>query len=142
MVKNQEGMENFREIERNNMTEKTNLSEEQKRILIDKGTERPFTGKFLKHNAKGIYTCAACGNQLFDSNTKYDSGSGWPSFYDVVNEGNVKLNRDSSLGMVRTEVVCAKCGGHLGHVFEDGPSNTTGLRYCINSLSLDFEKEA
>tara|TARA_R110002072_G_scaffold293392_2_gene462711 strand:- start:2413 stop:2787 length:375 start_codon:yes stop_codon:yes gene_type:complete len=124
------------------MTEKTNLSEEQKRILIDKGTERPFTGKFLKHNAKGIYTCAACGNQLFDSNTKYDSGSGWPSFYDVVNEGNVKLNRDSSLGMVRTEVVCAKCGGHLGHVFEDGPSNTTGLRYCINSLSLDFEKEA
>ncbi len=135
-------MENFREIERNNMTEKTNLSEEQKRILIDKGTERPFTGKFLKHNAKGIYTCAACGNQLFDSNTKYDSGSGWPSFYDVVNEGNVKLNRDSSLGMVRTEVVCAKCGGHLGHVFEDGPSNTTGLRYCINSLSLDFEKEA
>lgn len=134
-------MENFREIERNNMTEKTNLSEEQKRILIDKGTERPFTGKFLKHNAKGIYTCAACGNQLFDSNTKYDSGSGWPSFYDVVNEGNVKLNRDSSLGMVRTEVVCAKCEGHLGHVFEDGPSNTTGLRYCINSLSLDFEKE-
>lgn len=123
------------------MNDKTELSEEQKKILLNKGTERPFTGKYLKHDEKGIYTCAACGNSLFNSDSKYDSGSGWPSFYNVVNEGNVKLIRDTSLGMVRTEVVCANCEGHLGHVFEDGPKNTTGLRYCINSLSLDFKKE-
>lgn len=124
-------------------TEKNNwqeiLSPEQYRILREKGTERPFTGEFLKHDEKGIYTCAACQNELFESNTKFDSGSGWPSFYDVINKGNVKLNRDTTHGMIRTEVVCAHCDGHLGHVFDDGPQDETGMRYCINSLSLDFK---
>lgn len=123
------------------MDEKTKakLSDEQYRILVEKGTERPFSGKYLDHKEEGKYTCAACGNELFDSSTKFDSGSGWPSFYDVVDQGNVKLIRDTSHGMIRTEVVCANCGGHLGHVFSDGPTNTTGQRYCINSASLDFK---
>ena len=118
---------------------KEELSPEQYRILREKGTERPFTGEYLNNKKDGTYTCAACNNPLFDSETKFDSGSGWPSFYDVVNEGNVKLIKDSSLGMIRTEVVCSNCEGHLGHVFDDGPQET-GLRYCINSLSLGFEE--
>ncbi|MEQ8908763.1 MAG: peptide-methionine (R)-S-oxide reductase MsrB [Vicingaceae bacterium] len=124
------------------MDEKTRakLSDEQYRVLVEKGTERPFTGDYLDHKEEGKYHCAACGNPLFDSDTKFDSGSGWPSFYDVVDQGNVALIRDSSLGMIRTEVVCANCGGHLGHVFDDGPSEKTGQRYCINSVSLDFKK--
>jgi peptide-methionine (R)-S-oxide reductase len=120
---------------------KQKLSPEQYRILVEKGTERPFTGKFLENKEKGKYNCAACGTPLFSSDTKYDSGSGWPSFYDVVDKGNVELIRDTSLGMIRVEVVCANCGGHLGHVFEDGPGDKTGMRYCINSASLDFDKE-
>lgn len=119
---------------------KAKLTDEQYRILVEKGTERPFTGKYLDHKESGKYTCAACGNELFDSSTKFDSGSGWPSFYDVVDQGNVELIRDTSLGMIRTEVVCANCGGHLGHVFSDGPRDTTGQRYCINSASLDFKQ--
>jgi len=118
---------------------KEKLSEEQYRILREKGTERPFTGEYLNHKADGTYTCAACGNPLFDSKTKFDSGSGWPSFTDVVDSGNVKLNRDTSHGMIRTEVVCANCEGHLGHVFDDGPQESTGMRYCINSISLGFD---
>lgn len=120
---------------------KAKLTEEQYRILVEKGTERPFTGKYLDNKENGQYCCAACGNPLFDSKTKFDSGSGWPSFYDVIDQGNVKLIRDTSLGMIRTEVVCANCEGHLGHVFDDGPNDKTGQRYCINSLSLDFKKE-
>ena len=120
---------------------KEKLSAEQYRILREKGTERPFTGEFLNHKEDGTYTCAACGNALFSSDTKFDSGSGWPSFYDVVNAGNVKLERDASLGMIRTEVQCAICDGHLGHVFDDGPQSTTGMRYCINSASLGFLPE-
>lgn len=120
---------------------KEKLSEEQYRILREKGTERPFTGEFLNHKEDGTYTCAACGNALFSSDTKFDSGSGWPSFYDVVSAGNVKLERDTSLGMIRTEVQCANCDGHLGHVFDDGPQSTTGMRYCINSASLGFLPE-
>lgn len=119
---------------------KAKLTDEQYRVLVEKGTERPFTGKYLDNKEKGKYHCAACGNPLFDSETKFDSGSGWPSFYDVVDKGNVELVRDSSLGMIRTEVVCANCGGHLGHVFDDGPTDKTGQRYCINSVSLDFKK--
>lgn len=119
---------------------KEKLDPEQYRILREKGTEKPFSGKFLNHKQDGTYTCAACGNSLFSSDSKFDSGSGWPSFYDVVEEGNVKLIKDQSLGMIRTEVVCANCGGHLGHVFDDGPEDKTGMRYCINSLSLDFEE--
>lgn len=120
---------------------KKKLDSKQYRVLVEKGTERPFTGKYIDNKEKGVYTCAACQTPLFNSDTKFDSGSGWPSFYDVVDKGNVSLLEDKSLGMHRVEVVCANCGGHLGHVFNDGPTDTTGLRYCINSVSLDFEKK-
>lgn len=104
-------------------------------------TEPPFSGKFLGKNDKGMYTCVVCGHELFSSDTKFHSGSGWPSFYDVVNKGNVVLSEDTSAGMVRTEVKCANCGAHLGHVFEDGPKDKTGLRYCINSCALGFKED-
>jgi len=118
---------------------KKDLTPEQYEILRMKGTEAPFTGSLL-HNAKdGTYTCAACHNPLFSSATKFDSGSGWPSFYDVIQTGNVQLVTDSSLGMERTEVVCSNCGGHLGHVFNDAYDQPTGKRFCINSISLDFK---
>lgn len=117
---------------------KKKLTPEQYHILREKGTEAPFTGKLLHNKDNGMYVCAACGQELFNSNTKFDSGSGWPSFYDVAKEGAVKLTNDSSHGMHRIEVTCSNCGSHLGHVFADGP-NPTGQRYCINSLSLDFK---
>ena len=116
------------------------LSPEQYQVLRKKGTERPFTGKLLHNKKSGKYVCGACGNSLFSSDTKFDSGSGWPSFYDVISKGAVELKEDNSLGMKRVEVVCRRCGGHLGHVFDDGP-RPTGQRYCINSLSLDFKEE-
>ncbi len=114
------------------------LTDQQKDILFHKGTEAPFTGQFLHNKDNGMYTCANCGAELFSSNTKFDSGSGWPSFYDVAKSGAVKLVPDNSLGMAQTEVVCANCGGHLGHVFDDGP-NPTGQRFCINGCVLDFK---
>lgn len=117
---------------------KRKLSPEQYAVLREKATEAPFTGKFLHNEDSGMYACAACGAELFDSKTKFDSGSGWPSFYDVVNSGAVKLVDDSSMGMKRTEAVCASCGGHLGHVFDDAPSQPTGQRFCINSTALNF----
>lgn len=117
------------------------LTEQQYYILRQAGTERPFTGEYVDTEDDGTYVCAACGNKLFSSETKYHSGSGWPSFWDVINQGNVELHEDTSHGMRRTEIRCARCGGHLGHVFEDGPRDTTGLRYCINSAALDFEAE-
>ncbi len=119
---------------------KSVLSPEAYGVLRKKGTERPFTGKFNDFKDKGVFVCAGCGNELFLSDTKYDSGSGWPSFYQPISEKNVGTDVDKSFFMTRTEVHCAKCEGHLGHVFPDGPE-PTGLRYCINSVSLDFKKK-
>lgn len=116
---------------------KDKLTEEEYYILRQKGTERPFTGKYDKHFAEGIYVCAACENVLFDSETKFDAHCGWPSF-DQAKEGSVKYVKDTSYGMQRVEVICANCDGHLGHVFDDGPQETTGMRYCINSISMKF----
>jgi peptide-methionine (R)-S-oxide reductase len=118
---------------------KSKLSEAEYNVLRNKGTERPFTGEYNLHFENGDYACKRCGETLFKSDSKYDHGCGWPSFTEVAEPGKVKEIRDKSHGMIRTEVVCAKCEGHLGHVFDDGPSEN-GLRYCINSVSLDFEK--
>jgi peptide-methionine (R)-S-oxide reductase len=116
------------------------LTKDQYKVLREKGTEPPFSGKYLKNKQDGIYVCAGCGAELFDSRTKYDSGTGWPSFYDVIESGAIELRSDLSAGMKRTEAKCKKCGGHLGHVFDDGPT-PTNQRYCINSLALDFEQK-
>ncbi len=117
----------------------SHLTKEQYKVLHEKATEAPFSGKFINHHEDGMYTCVACGNELFSSQTKFESGSGWPSFYDIAYEKSVRIQEDASYGMHRLEVVCARCGGHLGHVFDDGP-NPTGKRYCINSCVLDFKK--
>jgi len=115
------------------------LSPEAYHVLREKGTERPYTGKYNLHFKDGFYTCAGCGLDLFESSTKFNSHCGWPAF-DASMVGKVKEERDSSHGMIRTEILCSNCGGHLGHIFPDGPTET-GLRYCVNSLSLDFEEK-
>ena len=119
---------------------KKDLTPEQYEVCWNKGTEPPFSGKYHDCKDNGIYKCVCCGNSLFTSDTKFDSGTGWPSFWTPINEGGVKEAMDKSYGMIRTEVMCARCGAHLGHVFDDGPEPTR-LRYCINSLSLSLERE-
>lgn len=126
-------------IEKTDEEWRRELTPEQYRIMREKGTEHAFTGKYWDNHDKGIYKCASCGTELFDSDTKYDSGSGWPSFYAPVDEQNVATESDNTHGMRRTEVLCGACHAHLGHIFPDGPK-PTGMRYCINSTSLDFEK--
>ena len=127
-------------IEKTDAEWRAELSPEQYRILREKGTEAPFTGEYDHVFEPGTYLCAACGTELFPSETKYDSGCGWPAFYAPANEAAVEEDRDTSYGMVRTEITCANCGGHLGHVFPDGP-RPTGLRYCINSAALKLEEK-
>jgi peptide-methionine (R)-S-oxide reductase len=119
---------------------KLKLSPDRYQVLRKKGTERPFTGDLLHIKKDGIYVCGGCGNELFNSDSKFNSGSGWPSFFDVIRNENIITESDTGHGMVRTEISCARCGGHLGHVFDDGP-RPTGLRYCVNSLSLKFKEE-
>ena len=125
-------------VEKTDEQWRAELTPEQYEVLRKKGTERPFTGKYVDNKTDGTYVCAGCGAELFSSGTKFESGTGWPSFTDPMNTANVELHEDRSHGMVRTEVTCKACGGHLGHVFPDGPG-PGGQRYCINSCSLDFK---
>jgi peptide-methionine (R)-S-oxide reductase len=127
-------------MEKSDKDWKKNLSEEQYRVLRECGTEPPFTGKYYHFDKEGNYYCAACGALLFSSDTKFNSGSGWPSFYAPAENQNIIEEKDTSFGMIRIEIKCARCKSHLGHVFPDGPK-PTGLRYCVNSVSLDFKED-
>ena len=133
-------IEVVKEINRTDSEWRQLLDESRYSVLREKGTERAFTGNYLNHKGVGIYVCGACGQDLFLSQAKYDSGSGWPSFYEPIRPETITEVEDRSLGMIRIEVICSACKSHLGHVFEDGPRETTGLRYCINSVSLDFKE--
>jgi peptide-methionine (R)-S-oxide reductase len=130
-----------RDVEKTEEEWRRQLSPEQYEVLRRQATERPFSGQYVNTKEDGTYRCAGCGAELFSSATKFDSGTGWPSFYRPTEEDNVELRPDHSHGMIRTEVICRRCGGHLGHVFDDGPA-PTGLRYCINSCSLDLDTSA
>ncbi len=129
------------EVQKTDEEWRAELSPDQYAVLRKAGTERAFTGAYTDTEDPGVYHCAACGNALFRSDTKFHSGSGWPSFYEPITPGAVVEKRDLSHGMIRTEAVCGRCGSHLGHVFDDGPRETTGLRYCMNSLSLDLKQD-
>ena len=133
-------MDTTKKINRTEEEWKSMLTPQQYHVLREKGTDAPFTGKLTYNKEEGTYYCAACGNELFTSNMKFDSSCGWPSFDKEISGGKIKTARDLSHGMVRTEIMCAKCGSHLGHLFDDGPTST-GLRYCVNSTSLEFKKE-
>lgn len=128
------------EIQKTDEEWKAQLSADEFYVLREKGTERPFTSKWDQHWDGGTYSCAACGNELFSSSAKFDAGCGWPSFFEAADSTRIKTQTDYSHGMVRTEIMCARCGGHLGHVFDDGPK-PSGLRYCVNGTSLGFKKK-
>ena len=128
------------EINKSEDDYKKELSEEEYYVLRQKGTERPFTGQLYLNKEKGLYLCRACGNELFSSEMKFDSGCGWPSFDREIEGGKIIQKKDTAHGMNRTEILCSKCGSHLGHIFDDGPSET-GMRYCVNSVSMQFKKE-
>ena len=129
-------------VEKTDAQWREELTPEQYQVLRKAGTERAFTGKYVDNHADGTYTCAGCGAELFDSETKFESGSGWPSFTEPKVAEAVEVKRDVSHGMIRTEVTCKACGGHLGHVFEDGPRDRGGLRYCMNSCAMEFDPAA
>jgi peptide-methionine (R)-S-oxide reductase len=133
-------MDTKRKVEKTDAQWRAELTPEQYRVMREKGTERAFTGAYVDNHEKGMYKCAACGEPLFDSETKFESGSGWPSFFKPLSSDAIETEEDRAHGMRRTEIMCKKCGAHLGHVFEDGPK-PTGQRYCVNSVSLNFEKK-
>jgi len=127
-------------VEKSDAEWRQTLNPEQYRVLRKKGTERPFANEYVNNHEHGVYRCAGCGHELFRSETKFDSGTGWPSFYEAISKDAVRIKQDRSFLMTREEVICANCGGHLGHVFDDGPQ-PTGLRYCMNSVAMKFEKQ-
>lgn len=133
-------MSDDKKIERTEEEWKKMLTPEEYRILREKGTEAPGSGELYHNKDSGMYACRACGAELFSSDAKYDSGSGWPSFFQAVDPSKIVKTTDTSLGMARTEITCASCGSHLGHIFDDGPRETTGKRFCVNSMSLKFKK--